>query len=168
LATTVQPAASAGATLRVIMAIGKFQGVIAAHTPIGCFITITRRSGIQLGMTSPYVRLPSSANHSMNEAPYTTSPRASASGLPCSLVISRARSSACARIRSYHLRSTAARSLAVFARQPGNARPAASIARRVSATPMSATCTRVAPVAGFVTGNIRPLSAAAHWPSMKP
>ena len=40
LITTVQPAASAGATLRVIMASGKFHGVIAAHTPIGCLITI--------------------------------------------------------------------------------------------------------------------------------
>jgi hypothetical protein len=30
---TVQPAASAGATLRVIIDIGKFQGVMAATTP---------------------------------------------------------------------------------------------------------------------------------------
>ena len=32
-----QPAASAGPTFRVTMAIGKFHGVIAAHTPMGCF-----------------------------------------------------------------------------------------------------------------------------------
>ncbi len=37
LMTTGQPAASAGATLRVIIAIGKFHGVMAAHTPTGCF-----------------------------------------------------------------------------------------------------------------------------------
>ena len=37
---TGQPAAKAGATLRVIMASGKFHGVIAAHPPIGCLITI--------------------------------------------------------------------------------------------------------------------------------
>ncbi len=36
LITKVQPAASAGATLRVIMALGKFHGVIAPTTPIGC------------------------------------------------------------------------------------------------------------------------------------
>ena len=35
LQITVQPAASAGATLRVIIAMGKFHGVIAAQTPIG-------------------------------------------------------------------------------------------------------------------------------------
>ena len=36
LITTLQPAASAGAALRVIMASGKFQGVMAPTTPTGC------------------------------------------------------------------------------------------------------------------------------------
>lgn len=36
-ATKVQPAAKAGPTLRVIVAEGKFHGVMAAHTPTGCF-----------------------------------------------------------------------------------------------------------------------------------
>src|SRR5690625_5214070 len=39
LVTIAHPAASAGAALRVIIAIGKFQGVIAAATPTGCLIT---------------------------------------------------------------------------------------------------------------------------------
>src|SRR5512146_487402 len=39
LMTMVQPAASAGPALRVIIALGKFQGVTAAHTPTGCLIT---------------------------------------------------------------------------------------------------------------------------------
>ena len=51
--TTVQPAASAGPALRVIMALGKFQGVIAATTPIGCLMTMMRRSAVGAGMTSP-------------------------------------------------------------------------------------------------------------------
>jgi len=38
-ATTVQPAAKAGATFRVIIAKGKFHGVIAPTTPMGCLIT---------------------------------------------------------------------------------------------------------------------------------
>jgi hypothetical protein len=68
--TTIgQPAAKAGATLRVIIARGKFHGVIAAQTPTGCLITMIRRSLSGVGMTSPYVRLHSSANHSMNDAP---------------------------------------------------------------------------------------------------
>jgi hypothetical protein len=49
----VQPAASAGPDLRVIMALGKFHGVIAAHTPIGSLMTTMRLSGWCPGMVSP-------------------------------------------------------------------------------------------------------------------
>ena len=38
LITTVQPTAIAGATLRAIIAAGKFQGAIMPATPIGCLI----------------------------------------------------------------------------------------------------------------------------------
>ena len=51
--TTVHPAAMAGVTLRVIMALGKFHGVIAATTPIGCLMTRMRASALWAGMTSP-------------------------------------------------------------------------------------------------------------------
>ena len=44
LSTTVQPAAIAGAALRVIIASGKFHGVIQAATPIGCLSTTIRLS----------------------------------------------------------------------------------------------------------------------------
>jgi len=44
LTTMVQPAARAGPALRVIMAAGKFQGVMAAQTPIGSLITTIRLS----------------------------------------------------------------------------------------------------------------------------
>ena len=53
LTTTVQPTESAGPTLRVIIAAGKFQGVIAATTPIGWRITMMRASGRCVGMVSP-------------------------------------------------------------------------------------------------------------------
>ena len=52
LTTIVQPAASAGATLRVIIEYGKFHGVIAAQTPTGCLMTTMRRSA-QVGIMSP-------------------------------------------------------------------------------------------------------------------
>ena len=45
LSTIVQPAASAGAALRVGIAAGKFQGVIPAVTPTGSLVTTIRRSG---------------------------------------------------------------------------------------------------------------------------
>src|ERR1700686_2508294 len=48
--TTVQPAASAGDTLRVIIEFGKFHGVIAPQTPIGCLIASSRASARCVGM----------------------------------------------------------------------------------------------------------------------
>ena len=42
--TMVQPEANAAATLRSIIAAGKFHGVIAAATPIDCFMTSKRLS----------------------------------------------------------------------------------------------------------------------------
>ena len=42
LITTVQPAASAGAILRVAIASGKFHGVMRKHGPTGCWETIAR------------------------------------------------------------------------------------------------------------------------------
>ncbi len=52
-ATKAQPAASAGPALRVIIALGKFHGVIEAATPIGCFITMMRLSRWWPGIISP-------------------------------------------------------------------------------------------------------------------
>ena len=52
-ATKPQPAARAGATFRAIIAFGKFQGVIDAATPIGCFSTWMRLSRWWPGMMSP-------------------------------------------------------------------------------------------------------------------
>jgi hypothetical protein len=51
--TTVQPATSAGATLRAGIAAGKFQGVSAPTTPTGCGRTRTRRSVRAAGWISP-------------------------------------------------------------------------------------------------------------------
>ena len=53
LTTLVQPAASAGPSLRVIIAAGKFQGVIAAVTPTGWRSTRIRLSAASGGSVSP-------------------------------------------------------------------------------------------------------------------
>ena len=53
LTTLVQPAAIAGPSLRVIIAAGKFQGVIAAVTPTGWRSTSTRLLGFAGGTTWP-------------------------------------------------------------------------------------------------------------------
>ena len=53
LITIVQPTASAGAALRVIIAAGKFHGVIPAVTPIGSRSTTIRLSACWAGIVSP-------------------------------------------------------------------------------------------------------------------
>ena len=69
LTTTGQPAARAGATLRVIIALGKFHGVMMPTTPTGSFSTMIRRSAVGEGMVWPPIRRASSANHLTKEAP---------------------------------------------------------------------------------------------------
>ena len=69
LMTTVQPAASAGATLRVIMAFGKFHGVMMPQTPTASLRTRMRRSGVGDGIVVPPMRRASSANHLTKLAP---------------------------------------------------------------------------------------------------
>ena len=146
------------------MAIGKFQGVIAATTPTACLTVKTRLSFANVGITSPYKRRASSANQSMKDAPYSTSPFASANGLPCSRVISFARSSWLSRISWFHLRRSVARSFAVLPCQAFCAALAASTARVVSSAAISATSTMCSPVAGLITANVLPESAATHSP----
>ena len=51
--TIVQPVASAGPTLRMIIAAGKVHGVIAAQTPTGSRRTMWRRSADFAGIGSP-------------------------------------------------------------------------------------------------------------------
>ena len=82
LATTVQPAARAGPILRVIMAAGKFHGVMRPQTPTGWRIARTRFVGVEEGTTSPWIWAASSLNHRKKLAAYWVSPFASARGFP--------------------------------------------------------------------------------------
>ncbi|CAH0326199.1 hypothetical protein SRABI106_04585 [Rahnella aquatilis] len=59
----VQPAASAGPSLRVSIASGKFHGVMAATTPTGSRVARMREPDLAGGMISPLARLASSLNH---------------------------------------------------------------------------------------------------------
>ena len=68
LSTTVQPAASAGAILRVAIAAGKFHGVTSAATPTGWCVTTVRVPPAGEEPYSPSVRTASSANQRKNSA----------------------------------------------------------------------------------------------------
>ena len=66
--TQVQPAASAGAILRVAIAAGKFHGVIITATPIGWCSTRMRLPPAGAVEKSPFSRTASSANQRKNSA----------------------------------------------------------------------------------------------------
>jgi hypothetical protein len=68
LSTTEQPAASAGAILRVAIAAGKFHGVISTDTPIGSRRTTIVLSPAGESRKSPPIRTASSANQRKNSA----------------------------------------------------------------------------------------------------
>ena len=165
LTTMVHPAASAGAALRVIMAAGKFQGVMAAQTPTGSFRTTMRPDACGAMKTSPLTRLASSANHSMKEPAYATSPLASASGLPSSRTISRARCSVLAATSSAQARRTADRSLPDRLRQAGSARCAASMASRTCPRLIAGTVATTSPVAGSSTSIVPDSPMSTQRPS---
>src|SRR5215472_7607998 len=78
-----------------------------------------------------------------------------------------ARSSWFAMMSSYQRRSTAARSRAVCAAHAGKAAAAVSMARLVSAAPMSGTVPIGSRVAGFSTGWVAPEAASTHLPPRK-
>ena len=61
LNTTVLPQTSAGMIFHDGIAIGKFQGVMIEHTPIGWRTDIANLSGSSDGTVCPYIRRPSAA-----------------------------------------------------------------------------------------------------------
>ena len=61
LKTTVFPVTRAGMSFQQGMAIGKFQGVIAATTPWGCRTLMLNLSGSSDGVVCPHIRRPSPA-----------------------------------------------------------------------------------------------------------
>ena len=69
-------------TFLVIIALGKFHGVIMAATPMGSRMKTSCLLLVEVETTSPLILRASSLNHSKNDSPYVTSPRASTMGLP--------------------------------------------------------------------------------------
>src|SRR5881628_576924 len=166
LSTTVQPAARAGAILRVTIVAGKFQGVTAATGPIGCRSTQVRLPACGDGTHSPVTRRACSANHPKYPRANWTSLRASSNGLPFSVVMRRARTSRCSSIRAWIVRSTWARSRAGRTDHSRNAPWAASTARSASLGPASLTVATTELSAGLTTSKVAPPRACTHLPSM--
>ena len=159
LSTMVQPAARAGPALRVIMADGKFQGVMAATTPIGSLSTTIRLSAAMGGdgvAVDPlaFLREPLDEGGGVGDlAPGFGQRLALLGGHEDGQVF------LVGHIRSYQRRRMAERSRAVR-RPAGKRRLAASMARRVSAPPILGTVPEQPGVSGIGHGDRRSVVGA--------
>ena len=87
------PAPRAPASFFAARAMGKFQGLKAATTPMGWVWTSMRLPGVRPATTRSLIRRACSPPHSRKSAERCTSMRAWARGLPCSRVMARAAAS---------------------------------------------------------------------------
>ena len=96
-----------------------------------------------------------------------TSPRASSSTLPCSLVRMAARSSACSSSSALRRNMQRARRNGGWADHSGNALEAAFTAASSSSAVPIGTRLLTRPVAGLYTSPVRSLADVRRWPSIK-
>ena len=149
--TIVQPAASAGAALRVGIAAGKFHGVMPAVTPTGSFVTTMRRSAGRSGSCRRRRASPPRRT-TRGTTRRTRSRRATRrAACPARCVSSRASSLL---VLEHQVGPAPQDPRALLGEQRRATRAAPprprSSARRVSAAPMRGTSAIVSPVAGIV------------------
>ena len=165
LSTTALPQASAGPSIHNGTMAGKLNGVIAAVTPSGWRRECMSIPRATLSLNSPLMRCGMPVANSTTSSPRCSSPRASATTLPCSRLIRCASSSAWARHNSRHRKSTRARSSADRAPHAGAAAAASAMTVSISTSSASGTCAATAPVEGSYTGAVRVECASWRAPA---
>ena len=165
LMITLQPAAYAAPALRVIIANGKFYGVISAATPKVCFMTMVSWFGAERGMISPSMRLASSANHSRRVSIKKTSAFDSLIGFPDSTVIISAIYYVWHSIKLKHFLRKPARCFAVSVGHVPLFN-AASMTVCASLLSMSDALLITKPLTGFLTSNLLLLYTFVQFPPM--
>ena len=128
LSTKVLPQAIATGHIQSGTIAGKLKGVIPATTPSGCRIESQSMPRATFSADSPIRRLGAPQANSMFSRPRRTSPRASPSVLPCSVVTLRASSSKWSSRSTLSRKRIRARSTGGVSIQPGNAFAAACTA----------------------------------------
>ena len=167
LRTNVLPQAMALANIHIGTIAGKLNGVIPATTPSGWWIENTSTPVETCSLKPPFSRCGTPHENSTFSIPRATSPRASATTLPCSAVSSAASSLRCPS-RSCRIRNMISeRRAREVARQAGNAAFAAATARSTSAGSAKSTAWVRRPVAGLNTGPSRPEPPATSRPSIQ-
>ena len=155
LRMTVLPAAMAIGKNHIGTMAGKLNGLMTADQPSGWRIEDTSTRVEAFSVNPPLSRCGMPQANSTTSWPRATSPRASASTLPCSAVMSSASSSARALSSSRKRNRIWVRRASDVSRQPGNAAFAAATAASTSAGAANASRAVIAPVAGSVTSENR-------------
>ena len=155
-ATTVHPAANAGAIFQVNKYSGRFHGLMHPATPLGRRITRETACGARKSSSAFHSRTASAKNRRLAAARGMSTLRANDSGFPESVLSNNANRSTSRSTSPASRSSIAARSVAGSAAHAGNARAAAVCATSTSAAPEAAMRPISAPVAGSITGNDSP------------
>jgi hypothetical protein len=156
--TTVQPAASAGATFQLASVKGKFHGTTAPTTPAGSRVTSASASGAVCGDSSVSLSANCPYQRKVLTAARSSMSYASVIGLPISRLTVRASSARRSSRRSAMRSSTRPRSTGASRGQApeSKARRAAATAAFTSASPPSATRASTWPSRGETTAKVRP------------
>jgi hypothetical protein len=149
LSTKALPQASAIGNIHIGTMAGKLNGVIPATTPSGCRIEYASTPVETFSENPPLSRCGIPQANSTTSSPRDTSPAASEATLPCSELISAARSALCCLISSRNANSTSARLVSDASRQAGQACDAAATAAPTSAAVAKSTVPVTWPVAGL-------------------
>ncbi len=166
LSTTVQPAASAGATLRVIWFSGKFQGVMQPTTPIGSRTTSDLPYGPATSSSHSNARATRAKLAQFQTGVPTCTGLASLSGMPTSRAIAVPISSMRALSPAEILSRKAARVSTGNPAQPSKAARAASTASAASAAVPAGTVAMTSSVLESYTVKWSAERAGTHWPLM--
>ena len=134
LCTNALPHASALASIHSGTITGKLNGVMPTTTPTGCSTVCTSMPAETSELCEPLRRCGIPHANSTQSRPRATSPRASSSTLPCSAVISAARSSRRVSTSSRSLNIAALRRLSGESRHSAAAAAATFTAASTSAT----------------------------------
>ena len=147
----VLPHASASGNIHIGTIAGKLNGVMPTATPTGWRSEYESTPVATCSDASPLSRCGAPQANSTTSRPRCTSPRASASVLPCSAVITLARSPARSARSSRKRNSTFPRLVSDMALHAAKPAVAAATPRSTSAVLANATRRVTAPVAGSVT-----------------
>src|SRR6478735_8553325 len=167
LCTNALPHASALASIHIGTITGKLNGVTPATTPTGWSTVCTSMPADTSELCAPFRRCGMPHANSTQSSPRATSPRASSSTLPCSAVISAARSSRRASTSSRRRNIATLRRLSDESRHSAAAATATLTAASTSADEANATSAVCTPRAGSKTGPRRAAAPSTRRPPIQ-